>query len=391
MKRALPVVSLEEVKVESPRQPVETLWTCWWGGMWHGVWWEGAGWQQAKELPKVEEEEVEEEVDANFYDAPRDTWVTGADLTKAKAQFLNFQAEQAVDLVLETDVSLDNTEVGELYEVVGNIAKIGTSILKRARERPSNQPVTLKVSGAVLDDMYSVQQYEHEEKFFSAQAKVEGVPSFLRSHKSDIFVSAFRPVDGTDLLSWLQDKSASKGFDLAQVRKLFRQMVSLAHSLHSVSLLHRGLVPSNFFISDERVFLFDARFWLSLPPSGKTQDPWSINPYFQPPEIILRQSYGVKAEMWGLGIVLSVCLTGTTPFFDKNSLRHSKSVREGKLDAFLPLLPGDARDLLQRLLTLSPDDRISAADALSHPFFASNESSPLSIHENLKKTIDFLF
>jgi serine/threonine protein kinase len=105
-------------------------------------------------------------------------------------------------------------------------------------------------------------------------------------------------------------------------------------------------------------------------------------PYFVAPEVLLGTGYDTKADMWSLGVILYSLLSGDLPFMGKSHLELFKKILGGKLE-FGDELWGDvscaAKDMIQKLLVVSPDSRLSALDALQHGWIRT-DSRILSRH-----------
>eukprot|EP00826_Nyctotherus_ovalis_P001888 TRINITY_DN10347_c0_g1_i3.p1 TRINITY_DN10347_c0_g1~~TRINITY_DN10347_c0_g1_i3.p1 ORF type:complete len:192 (-),score=58.40 TRINITY_DN10347_c0_g1_i3:370-945(-) len=89
------------------------------------------------------------------------------------------------------------------------------------------------------------------------------------------------------------------------------------------------------------------------------------------PEVIGKK-YGEKCDLWSAGVALYYVLTGSMPFAATTEAGLNKIIKLGKF-AFPkePSLSPECKSLVCSLLTLSPEKRHSAADALDHPWFAS--------------------
>lgn len=108
------------------------------------------------------------------------------------------------------------------------------------------------------------------------------------------------------------------------------------------------------------------------------------------PEVILG-SYNEKIDEWSSGVVLYTMFTGYPPFQSKSDIKETlKLIKLGvyskDLDEYKKL-SNDAKSLITALLTLDPEKRISAVDALHHPWIKKyQKSSKLSKAKNKNKT-----
>lgn len=100
--------------------------------------------------------------------------------------------------------------------------------------------------------------------------------------------------------------------------------------------------------------------------------------YYIAPEVI-KKSYNEKCDLWSCGVIMYILLSGEPPFNDPRADNEAimKKVELGKYDiehGVWKSISGEAKDLIQKLLTYDPVDRISAEDALNHEWITNNSS-----------------
>ncbi len=89
-------------------------------------------------------------------------------------------------------------------------------------------------------------------------------------------------------------------------------------------------------------------------------------PYYIAPEV-LNNNYDEKCDLWSIGVILYILLCGYPPFNGANDDQIIKRVKQGKYrtdDEEWTNISPEAIDLVNRLLTYNPNDRISAMQAL---------------------------
>jgi serine/threonine protein kinase len=94
-------------------------------------------------------------------------------------------------------------------------------------------------------------------------------------------------------------------------------------------------------------------------------------PGYVAPEILLSKPYGKAVDMWSIGVIIFILLGGYPPFSDNNQSKLYKKIKAGQFE-FHPDYWGsiskEAKDLIVKLLTVDPEKRFSADQALSHPW-----------------------
>jgi serine/threonine protein kinase len=162
-------------------------------------------------------------------------------------------------------------------------------------------------------------------------------------------------------------------------RQIFWRVLVAIDGLHARNWGHLCIQPENVFLdgADGEVpaaFLGDLSF--AKPSDGPFVSPVGA-PLYCAPELIRGESFDISVDIWAFGVCLFVALTLTPPFPDP-SLPQER-------DSFLTLADGEeyeadalvengvsieARELIAACLRADPKERITAAQAKSHPFFA---------------------
>jgi|TARA_B110001450_G_C17594066_1_gene470099 calcium-dependent protein kinase len=100
--------------------------------------------------------------------------------------------------------------------------------------------------------------------------------------------------------------------------------------------------------------------------AGEKMDQKYGTPYYIAPEV-LNNNYDEKCDLWSIGVILYILLCGYPPFNGANDDQIIKRVKQGKYrtdDEEWANISPEAIDLVNRLLTYNPNDRISAMQAL---------------------------
>ena len=179
------------------------------------------------------------------------------------------------------------------------------------------------------------------------------------------------------------------------------QILSAINYCHNMKIVHRDLKPENILIVDRdknnfpRIKICD--FGTSkMFEKGAIQRKLVGSSYYIAPEV-LKKHYDEKCDLWSCGVILYILLSGRPPFGGENDKEIMERVAIGKYDlqsSPFNKVSKSGIDLIQKLLIMDPKKRISAQDALLHPWFKENKSKELfnqiKDESTLKKLINNL-
>ncbi|KAI4300613.1 hypothetical protein L6164_033969 [Bauhinia variegata] len=162
---------------------------------------------------------------------------------------------------------------------------------------------------------------------------------------------------------------------------LARLIVGVVEAFHSLGVMHRDLKPENFlFVSqEEESVLKTIDFGLSMFfKPGETFTDVVGSPYYVAPEV-LRKHYGAECDVWSAGVIIYILLCGVPPFWDETEQGIFEQVLKGELDFISepwPSISEGAKDLVRRMLIRDPKKRLTAHEALCHPWVQVNGLAP---------------
>ncbi|KAF5836470.1 calcium-dependent protein kinase [Dunaliella salina] len=151
----------------------------------------------------------------------------------------------------------------------------------------------------------------------------------------------------------------------------FRAMVDVILHCHLMGVMHRDLKPENFLLADRSpdAQLICADFGLStFFKEGEVMDDLVGSAYYVAPEVIQRR-YSKEADMWSLGVILYILLSGGPPFFGKDEETIFREIQHKQLDlensGVWPSISDSAKALVSRLLVRDPKRRMTAKEVLN--------------------------
>lgn len=170
-----------------------------------------------------------------------------------------------------------------------------------------------------------------------------------------------------------------------QARNILADILNGVAYLHDKSIVHRDLKLKNILCENMempvRVKLAD--FGLANFVGVRTVSKVALksqvgSPHYVAPEVLREEPYGPVVDTWAVGVIFHIMLTRRYPFAGETIQETLELVVQGR---FSPVgqewdrISSNAKNLLQGLLREDPRERLSARDALAHPWFHEDISS----------------
>jgi len=177
----------------------------------------------------------------------------------------------------------------------------------------------------------------------------------------------------------LFDHIVSRGhFSETDASKLIKQLLEALSYLHDNGIAHRDLKPENLLIGGENKDLLKVTdFGLSNEfDDSKKLTTRCGTPYYVAPEVVLGQQYDSAVDMWATGVITYITLCGYPPFYGKSDNVVFERILSCKF-TFPPKewdkISSTAKDFISNLLVVNAADRLSASEALNHPWISSDD------------------
>ncbi|KAK8960091.1 Calcium/calmodulin-dependent serine/threonine-protein kinase 1 [Platanthera guangdongensis] len=215
--------------------------------------------------------------------------------------------------------------------------------------------------------------------------------SSITSHKNLVkFYDAYEDEENVYLVmelckgGELLDMILSRGgkYSEQDAKVVMIQILSVAALCHLQGVVHRDLKPENFLYTskDENASLKAIDFGLSdfVKPDERLNDIVG-SAYYVAPEV-LHRSYGTEADIWSIGVIAYILLCGSRPFWARTESGIFRAVlkTEPSFDeAPWPSLSDDAKDFTRQLLNKDYRRRMTAVQALCHPWLREFEEVKL--------------
>jgi serine/threonine protein kinase len=164
------------------------------------------------------------------------------------------------------------------------------------------------------------------------------------------------------------------GFTEDSARPHVALLLSALEHLHFLGISHRDLKPENILLDHAGAFkISDFGLAKFIPDSGLLRTPCG-SPCYASPECISGRAYDGRAtDVWSLGVIVFVMLTGALPWTERNQPKLFRQVSKGRYK-IPPSLSPTCRSFIKGLMTVNPADRMTVAQAMSHPWM---ENTPI--------------
>ncbi|KAM1039041.1 hypothetical protein ACFX13_034371 [Malus domestica] len=179
----------------------------------------------------------------------------------------------------------------------------------------------------------------------------------------------------------LYDRIVQRTLSEPEAAAIMKQLLEAVSHCHRLGVVHRDLKPEN--------VLFDSRNNLKLADFGSaewTRDGSAMEgvvgtPYYVAPEVLMGREYNEKIDVWSAGVMMYIMLGGIPPFYGESATEIFEAVLRGNLrfppKAFRSVSAG-AKDLLRKMICRDASRRLSADQALRHPWILSGgEANPI--------------
>ncbi|KAL3346509.1 hypothetical protein AABB24_025112 [Solanum stoloniferum] len=274
----------------------------------------------------------------------------------------------------------------ELGEEVGRGHFGYTCKAKFKKGEVKGQEVAVKViPKSKMTTAIAIEDVRREVKILRALTGHSNLVKFYDSYEDHTNVYIVMELcEGGELLDRILSRGGKYSEDDAKTVMI--QILKVVAFCHLQGVVHRDLKPENFLFTskEENAQLKAIDFGLSdfVKPDERLNDIVG-SAYYVAPEV-LHRSYSTEADVWSIGVIAYILLCGSRPFWARTESGIFRSVL--KADPSFeeqpwPTLSSEAKDFVKRLLNKDPRKRMTAAQALGHPWIKNshNIEVPLDI------------
>ncbi|KAM6442139.1 calcium/calmodulin-dependent protein kinase type II subunit gamma isoform 16-T18 [Liasis olivaceus] len=281
------------------------------------------------------------------------------------------------------------TDEYQLYEELG---KGAFSVVRRCVKKTSSQEFAAKIINTKKLSARDHQKLEREARI----CRLLKHPNIVRLHESiseeGFHYLVFDLVTGGELF---EDIVAREYYSEADASHCIHQILESVNHIHQHDIVHRDLKPENLLLASKckgaAVKLAD--FGLAIEVQGEQQAWFGFagTPGYLSPEVLRKDPYGKPVDIWACGVILYILLVGYPPFWDEDQHKLYQQIKAGAYDFPSPewdTVTPEAKNLINQMLTINPAKRITADQALKHPWVCQRSTVASMMHR--QETVECL-
>uniref|UniRef100_A0A8C1RI83 calcium/calmodulin-dependent protein kinase n=1 Tax=Cyprinus carpio TaxID=7962 RepID=A0A8C1RI83_CYPCA len=284
------------------------------------------------------------------------------------------------------------TRFTEEYQLFEELGKGAFSVVRRCVKVLSGQEYAAKIINTKKLSTRDHQKLDREARI----CRLLKHSNIVRLHDSiseeGHHYLIFDLVTGGELF---EDIVAREYYSEADASHCIQQILEAVLHCHQMGVVHRDLKPENLLLASKSkgaaVKLAD--FGLAIEVEGDQQAWFGFagTPGYLSPEVLRKDPYGKAVDLWACGVILYILLVGYPPFWDEDQHRLYQQIKAGAYDFPSPewdTVTPEAKDLINKMLTINPSKRITAAEALKHPWISHRSTVASCMHR--QETVECL-
>uniref|UniRef100_A0A8C5BKR6 calcium/calmodulin-dependent protein kinase n=1 Tax=Gadus morhua TaxID=8049 RepID=A0A8C5BKR6_GADMO len=278
------------------------------------------------------------------------------------------------------------TDEHQLYEELG---KGAFSVVRRCMKISSGQEYAAKI---INTKKLSARDYQRRAMILNRSLFLSTVRLHDSISEEGFHYLIFDLVTGGELF---EDIVAREYYSEADASHCIQQILEAVLHCHQMGVVHRDLKPENLLLASKlkgaAVKLADFGLAIEVQSEQQAWFGFAGTPGYLSPEVLRKDPYGKPVDMWACGVILYILLVGYPPFWDEDQHRLYQQIKAGAYDFPSPewdTVTPEAKDLINKLLTINPGKRVCATDALKHPWICQRSTVASMMHR--QETVECL-
>ncbi|XP_046920694.2 uncharacterized protein LOC124500641 [Dermatophagoides farinae] len=289
-----------------------------------------------------------------------------------------------------------NESIEDYYHIEREVFARGKfACVRRVKHRQTGRQYAAKIMkrrrlrhGDVTDEIL------HEIRVLLSAADSDRIVRLYEVFETRLdFTLILELAEGGELQKVLDDEES---IDERQCRRLIRQIIEGIRYLHQKHIAHLDIKPQNILLTDALpnadVKLCDFGISRMIEDHCEVREIMGTVDYM-PPEILQYEPISLASDLWSLGIVTYVLLSGHSPFGGDDKQQTYSNITSSDLefpDKLFSHITDDAKNFIRKLLNRDPKKRLNCDECLQHPWLLldNNNMCETSSINDLKHTID---
>jgi len=292
-----------------------------------------------------------------------------------------------VQVVRGTPVDLEHLEafepnfepIEDYYQLGEEIGKGGFSVVYKAERIKDKKEFAIKCIKKKMVEGDDIKLLRREIQIMKKLNHPNILKLFEVFEDEEQFYLVMELVKGKELFDKIVEKGMYPEKDAANI---ILQVVSAVQYLHEHGIAHRDLKPENLMAAGEAetevVKIADFGFSKSFAEEGEKLMTSCGSPGYVAPEILTAESYDKSVDMWSVGVIIYILLSGYPPFYADSAPALFKKIMDVKYDFDDTVWDGiseTAKDLIRNLLVKDPTKRLTATQCLEHPWVKNQHAN----------------
>jgi len=270
------------------------------------------------------------------------------------------------------------SSIFELYDIKDELGKGAFSVVKLAINKKTGEKVAVKVIDKTQASAESDEKRLKTEVAILKQVKHPNIVCLkdLYETPQNLYL-IMELVTGGELF----DKIVEKGqYTEKEAATTVKKVLSSVDYLHSVNIAHRDLKPENLLLrGDDETDVMLSDFGLSKIINQDTMMETACGtPYYVAPEVLSAQGYDKEVDLWSIGVITYLLLCGFPPFYGETLPEVFEQIMKADYDFPDPYwtdISKDAKDFISKLLVVDSKKRLTAKQAMQHPWILSSTNA----------------
>ena len=272
----------------------------------------------------------------------------------------------------------EGSVLADRYEILKLLGQGGMGAVYKARDRELDRLVALKVIRPELAGHPSILQRFKQELLLARKITHRNIIRIFDLGVSDgLRFITMEFVEGQDLSSLLEERHK---YTPEETVAILRQVCAALEAAHSEGVVHRDLKPQNIMIGEGgRVCVMDFGLARSMEAGGLTQAGAVMGtPAYMSPEQAKGMPADERSDLFSLGIIAYLMLTGEIPFKADSALASMLLRTQGPPTPSIqlnPAIPQALNDVVQKSLAVDPNDRYQSATQMGQDLYDWQEGT----------------